>query len=117
MRAVLFIFLSCFSATLGAEPDGSKMDAHTSINYRITNRKYVSHILLERSGGINYVTLLTTHPMQWAFHSESHALKYACGKIPDCMDLMSRLDECLNAGKNLNLHLDGERIIEIQVYE
>ncbi len=89
----------------------------TEASFRITNRKYVSHILLERYGGANYVTMLTVHPLPWAVHAESHPLRYPCGAAADCMQLMRRLEYTLNEGKNIGIRTDGDRILEIVYYD
>ena len=116
IRARLLLSIALLMAAVlpvsGAEPV-----VRTEASFRVTNRKYVSHILLERYGGANFVTMLTVHPRPWALHTESHPLRYPCGAPAECMQLMRRLDETLNEGKNIGIRTDGDRILEIVYYE
>ena len=85
----------------------------SSLEYRITNRRYVSHITHELREERHYVTILMTHPGVWAFHSTPYAVHYECGSARDCLLLLRKLDDFLQSGWNIGLRLNGSEIKEI----
>jgi hypothetical protein len=87
----------------------------SSFTYRVTNRRYISRILLERIGDRDALTLITTHPGPWAFHSTPHALHYFC-KIA-CLSEMKRLDAFLQTGYNIGMRLSGSVITDIVYFD
>jgi len=90
----------------------------SSYTFRVTNRKYINHILHELRGGKNYVTILTTHgPSYNAFRSDTHALYYPCKKYSHCIKTIKILNDYLNTGENLGLKLNGSVIEEVIYYK
>lgn len=85
----------------------------SSYTLRVTNRRYISHILYELRGERHFITLTMTHPRHWAFHARSHALYYPCRSLPACMKELRKLDTFLKTGSNLSLKLNGSQIREI----
>ena len=88
----------------------------SQLEYRVTNRRSISHILYEARDGRNYVTLITTHGGVWAFHASSHALHYACPSPRSCLQEMKKLDQFLKSGWNIGLHLRGSQIQRIEYH-
>ncbi len=95
----------------------------SGIETRITNRRYVSHIVYEvRDGdevakyGPHFVTILTTHPGVWAFHATSHALHHPCGSRARCLKVLRKLDDFLRTGWNIGLRVEGSIVREIVYY-
>lgn len=89
----------------------------SGLDYRITNRKYVSHIVFEKIGTGNYITFIMTNPLYWSFHADSYYLHYPCGEIPECVSEMKHLDRFLESGYNIGLKLNGTTIREIRYFE
>ena len=85
----------------------------SSFDYRVTNRRYVSHIVSEEIEGRLFVTIIMTHPGVWAFHSDSHAVHYFCGAPAACLQELERLDAHLNSGWNLGLKMQGSVVTRI----
>lgn len=88
----------------------------STFEYRVTNRRYISHILYENRVGKHYVTILTTHGGVWAYHAGSHALYYPCAQITNCLRELTRLNKFLLNGWNIGLHLQGSMIHKIDYY-
>ncbi len=89
----------------------------SKFTHRVTNRKYVSHILHQLRGAKHYVVLITTHgPHHWAFHSRPYPLYHRCEKPAACLDLLMRLDKHLKSGRNLGLSLRGSYIHAFRFY-
>lgn len=82
-------------------------------NFRITNRKYISHTLIQNIAGENVITILTVHPLHNAFHADSHFLHYKCGTPTSCLKKLKELDSYLRTGSNLRLELEGSSIKKI----
>jgi len=90
----------------------------SSYTLRVTNRKYISHILYEYRRTRHYITLITTHgPSYHAFYSRSHALYYQCGSPKHCLYEIKKLDDYLKKGYNIGLRLHGSKVIEIIYYK
>lgn len=85
----------------------------SSLDYRVTNRRYVSHIVYETKGLRHFVTVIMTHPGVWAYHANSHALHHECGDAQSCLGVMRKLDDFLRSGWNIGLRLHGSEIKEI----
>ncbi|MCB1323820.1 MAG: hypothetical protein H7A21_12350 [Spirochaetales bacterium] len=85
----------------------------SSFDYRVTNRRYVSHVVSEQIDGRLFVTIIMTHPGVWAFHSDSHAVHYHCGAPAACLQELERLDAHLNSGWNLGLKMQGSLVTRI----
>lgn len=81
---------------------------------RITNRRYISHILYEPREGLPALSILTTHPRQDAFKSDSHRLHYHCQTAELCLNELSRLNQHLRSGHNIHLTLRGSQILRIR---
>ena len=116
MSRALTLTLCVFLAVqmLAAEPPANST-GYTRRELRITNRRWISHMAYERCAPNHCVTLITTHPGLWAWHADSHALKYVCADPGACIDLLKRLDEHLVSGENLVLVVDGSWINEIRL--
>lgn len=90
----------------------------SSLQFRITNRRYVNRIVFEAVDNQQYVTLLLAHPpSHWAFKSQLHALRHPCAPRAECLRIMRRLDQFLQTGWNIGLRLNGSEIVEIRYYE
>ncbi len=85
----------------------------SSLDFRVTNRRYISHIAYESNEFGNFVTIITTHPGVWAFRANSHALHYACETPQECMRVIRKLNDFLLTGWNIGLRLNGSQIKEI----
>ncbi len=85
----------------------------SGLQYRVTNRKYISHLVFEQREGDNRITLVTTHFLYWAYKSDSHVLYYPCGDISHCVKEMIRLDRHLKEGWNIGLELEGGTVREL----
>lgn len=112
---ILFTVLTIYNAHLSAE----EVYPYTgsSFFFRVTNRKYISHLVFESIDRQNYITLITTHAGVWAFQSRSHALHYPCGSATECLAEMRRLNAFLDSGWNIGLRLNGSIITEIIYYD
>jgi hypothetical protein len=106
--------LSVAPYALGAQ---NQQYPHSTLDFRVTNRRYVSHILYELIENTHYVTIITTHPGVWAFHANSHALHYKCERPAHCNRILRKLDDFLQTGWNIGLHLNGSEIKEIIYFE
>ena len=90
----------------------------SAYTYRITNRRFISHVVYEWRGGRHLVTLLTTHgPAYNAFHAVNHSLHHACQSYRDCLSTMQKLNSVLTSGANIGLKLKGSEIVKIIYYE
>ncbi|MEQ9366430.1 MAG: hypothetical protein RIF32_19475 [Leptospirales bacterium] len=89
----------------------------SSFDFRVTNRRYISHIAYESNEFGHFVTILTTHPGVRAFHSTSHALHYPCEGPRECLNVIRKLNDFLQTGWNIGLRLNGSKIKEIIFYE
>lgn len=88
---------------------------HSSYTERVTNRRFIRHIMFEYSESGNMITILATHgPNYHAFHSDLHPLKHPCGAPNQCMETIRELNEFLNTGYNIRLHLQGSTITAIE---
>ncbi len=85
----------------------------SALDYRVTNRRYVSHIVYETKDLRHFVTVIMTHPGVWAYRANSHALHYECNNAKSCLDLMRKLDDFLQSGWNIGFRLHGSEIKEI----
>lgn len=92
-------------------------EPYSSIDFRLTNRKYISHVLYEQIEAENYITFITVHPGHWAFRAQSHSLHHPCGTTSLCILLGKKIHAFLQSGKNLGLHLNGSIIQKIDFYE
>lgn len=112
---ILIAVLTIRNVQLSAE----EVYPHTgsSLFFRVTNRKYISHLVFESIDRQNYITLITTHAGVWAFQSRSHALHYPCGSATECLAEMRRLNDFLDSGWNIGLRLNGSIITEIIYYD
>ena len=119
---VLFIPVIIFSTPTHAE-DAAKNDSgvyphvESSFEFRITNRRYVSHIACEYDDTGSFVTIVTTHPGVWAFHATSHAQHYRCADPAECVRTLRKLNDFLQSGWNIGLRLNGSQIQEIIFFE
>ncbi len=82
---------------------------------RITNRRFVSHILFEVIGNQNAITILLSHgPNYNAFKDVPHSIHFFCGNSTQCLQLSHRIDRHLRSGYNLGLKLQGSRITRLE---
>ncbi|MCB1139749.1 MAG: hypothetical protein KDK23_13375 [Leptospiraceae bacterium] len=89
--------------------------ALSEFDLRITNRRFVSHILFEVVQNRNAITLLLSHgPNYNAFHDKPHALHFFCGQASQCLEMSRRIDVHLRSGYNLGLKLKGSRIVRLE---
>jgi len=84
-------------------------------DYRVINRRHISHILYEKRGEKESITFLTTHPAPWNFHADSHPLYYYCKE--NCLSEMKKIDSYLRSGHNLGLKLLGSEILAIRYFQ
>jgi len=80
---------------------------------RITNRRYVSHILYQPRSGQPALSILTTHPRHDAWKSDSHNLHYYCSTAELCLTELQNLNQHLRSGHNIHLTLRGSQILRI----
>ena len=87
----------------------------SEFDLRITNRRFVSHILFEVIGNRNAITILLTHgPNYNAFKDVPHSIHFFCGGSTQCLQLSYRIDRHLRSGYNLGLQLQGSRITRLE---
>ena len=84
------------------------------VDFRVTNRKLISHILIELRNNIQYITIISSHPSPWNMYDKSHPLFYKCRE--DCLKEIKKLDLFLDSGYNIGLKLNGSYIQEIIYY-
>ncbi|MBL8021235.1 MAG: hypothetical protein JNM27_16315 [Leptospirales bacterium] len=96
-------------------PLASEPQVSSSLDYRVTNRRFIQHILVDSRHGPR-LTIITTHPGPWAFKSVPHALHYQCADLRECTLLFDEVDQKLRAGVNLGLRLNGSFIQEIKFF-
>lgn len=112
MRALCILLLLPLGPVLALEP--AENPGASAQTLRITNRRWISHMAFEPCAPEFCVTLLVTHPGQWAWHADSHSLKYLCNNPADCVEVMRRIDAHLVSGENLIFQTEGARITRIQ---
>lgn len=98
-----------------ALPLEAEQPLSSTLDYRVTNRRFIQDILVDAKNGPR-LTIITTHPGVWAFKSTPHALYYQCVDLQECSGLLRELDEKLQTGQNLGLRLQGARILEIKFF-
>ena len=87
----------------------------SEFDLRITNRRFVSHILFEVIGNRKAITLLLSHgPNYNAYKDVPHSIHFFCGATAQCLQLSRRIDRHLRSGYNLGLHLQGSRITRLE---
>ena len=87
----------------------------STVNFRVTNRRFISHILLETRYNQPHITLITSHPVPWNFYAGSHPLHYKCRT--NCLEEIEKLHSFLETGYNIGLRLNGSEILEIIYYD
>ncbi|MCR9143611.1 MAG: hypothetical protein NXI24_15290 [bacterium] len=115
--AVSLFFIAPVTILSPQAREGVYPHPESSLEYRITNRRYISHIAYESNEEGHFVTILTTHPGVWAFHANSHALHYACEGPRECLRVIRKLNDFLQTGWNIGLRLNGSKIKEIIFFE
>ena len=105
--------LNLFSSSLRADPPYPPNLSQTEL--RITNRRFVSHILFESIENRNAITFLLSHPPNYnAYKDIPHSLVFFCGLPAQCLHLSQRIDRHLRSGYNLVLTLHGSQIDRIE---
>ena len=108
--------LLIISLGLAVEPIQTRVSS--SRTFRITNRRFISHLAHEKRGGEHFVTILTTHgPGYHAFHADNHPLRYPCQTPENCLTVMKKLNKHLMTGRNLGLKLKGSQITKLLYYK
>jgi hypothetical protein len=87
---------------------------HSALHERITNRRYISHVLYEERSRKPSLTLVTTHPRYWAYKADSHQLYLTCDDTIQCLEEMKKLNQHLRSGFNIKLTLNGSQIVKLQ---
>lgn len=110
--SLTFVLLAGSLTTLPAAPYPPGI---SEFDLRITNRRFVSHLLFEHREGRNAITILLSHgPNYNAFHDIPHALHFFCGTAMQCLQTSDRIDTHLRSGYNLGLNLKGSRIVRLE---
>lgn len=109
--AIVLLLVLAASCQLFSMP----VHVESGLEFRLTHRRYVSHILFENRAGLEYITILMAHgPNYHAFKDIPHALHYPCGNASDCLKTARKLDAHLRSGQILSLRLTGSVITEIR---
>ncbi|MBU42564.1 MAG: hypothetical protein CMN76_05045 [Spirochaetaceae bacterium] len=87
----------------------------SEFDLRITNRRFVSHIVFEVIESRNAITLILSHgPNYNAYKAVPHSVHFFCGSGTQCLQLSRRIDRHLRSGYNLGINLQGSRIRRLE---
>jgi hypothetical protein len=81
---------------------------------RITNRRFISHLLFENINNQFFLTIILTHgPNYHAYKSTSYRLYYECSNPKKCLEEAIKIDEFLKTGYNIAFVINGDYIEKI----
>ena len=81
---------------------------------RITNRRFISHLVFENIHNQFFLTIILTHgPNYHAYKSSSYRLYYECSNPKKCLEEAKKIDEFLQSGYNIAFVINGDYIQKI----